>query len=225
MPLRIGRQDPNIQERNGQQRVNQQRRSQRGHALVEFALVSVFMVPLFVGMAGIGINLTRSVTVSQVVRDAGLMYARFVDFSLDSNKDILERLAVGTGFEASGGTGKGVLMFTKVTYIDDEACTGAALSGSACTNRGQYVMTQRVVVGNQSLKSSQFGTPNSNLLDAKGTVANYMKETSARATGFNNLLTMSGKEFAFVAEGFFKGVSFKFGLWPTAEDIYTVAMF
>jgi hypothetical protein len=200
------------------------RRRQRGHALVEFALVSLILVPLFVGMAGIGINLTRSVTVSQVVRDAGLMYARFVDFTLASNKDILERLAIGTGFDADG-PGKGVLIFTKVTYIDDAACAAASLAGTDCTNRGMYVMTQRVIVGNQSLKSSQFGAPDPMLLDSKGNVANYIKETSARATGFGDLLTMQGKEFAFVTEGFFKGVSFKFGLWPTAEDIYTVALF
>jgi hypothetical protein len=152
------------------------------------------------------------------------MYARFVDFNLASNRDILERLAVGTGFEADGG-GKGVLMFTKVTYVDDAACSAAALAGADCTNRGYFVMTQRVVVGNQSLKSSQFGAPDASLLDSKGNVANYMKETSARAAGFGNYLTMTSKEFAFVTEGFFKGVSFKFGMWPTAEDIYTVALF
>ncbi len=152
------------------------------------------------------------------------MYARFVDFTLPSNKDILERLAIGTGFDADGA-GKGVLIFTKVTYIDDAACAAASLAGTDCTNRGMYVMTQRVVVGNQSLKSSQFGAPDPMLLDAKGNVANYIKETSARAAGFGDLLTMKGKEFAFVTEGFFKGVSFKFGMWPTAEDIYTVALF
>jgi hypothetical protein len=200
------------------------RRAQRGHALLEFALVTLILVPLFVGMAGIGINLTRSVTVSQVVRDAGLMYARFVDFSLPSNKDILERLAIGTGFDADGG-GKGLLMFTKVTYVDDAACAAASLSGTACTNRGMYVMTQRVVVGNQGLRSSQFGTPEGSLLDSKGNVANYIKETSARVTGFSGMLTLTSKEVAYVTEGFFKGVSFKFGMWPTAEDIYTVALF
>lgn len=196
---------------------------QRGHALIEFALVSVILVPLFVGMAGVGINLTRSVTVSQVVRDAGLMYARFVDFTLPSNKDILKRLAIGTGFETDG-TGRGVLIFTKVTYIDDAACTAASLSGSACTNRGFYVMTQRVVVGNSGLRASEYGSPNPMLLDAKGNVSNYIKETSARVSNFDGVLTLTSREVAFVTEGFFKGVSFKFGMFPTAEDIYTVAM-
>lgn len=202
------------------------KRGQRGHSMVEFALVSVFLVPLFVGTVSVGFNLTRAVSATQVIRDAGLMYARFVDFTLDSNKDILERLAVGMSLDKDGG-GKGVLIFSKVMFADDDACTAANLLSSDCVNRNQYVITQRIVVGEPSLLTSKIGTPDGGLIGAKGNVTDYLKEASARADNFgSNVVTLPPRQVAYVTEGFFKGVgTFKFGGWPTAEDIYVRSIY
>ncbi len=199
-------------------------RGQRGHAMLEMAIVSALIFPLLIGAVGIGFNLTRHISIWQIVRDAGLMYTRQVDFTLESNKDILVRLAQGTKF-TKDNTGQGLMMFSKVTLVTDGMCAAASLSGSSCTNRGMYVVTQRVYVGNRSLRQSNFGMPLDSLLDAKGNVSNYITESSARAGEFGSLLTMGANEYAFVTEGFFKGAAFNFGPWPTAEDLYARALF
>jgi hypothetical protein len=189
------------------QTMNQKRIRQRGNALVEFALVSVVLTPLLLSTVSLGMNLSRSIQVTQVVRDAGHMYARWVDFSLASNKQLIVRLSSGLGMTAAGGNG--VVILTKVTYIADNDCTGAGLTLAQCTNRGQYVIMNRVTIGNPSFHTSAFGTPTPSGLDTNGDVLDYLRDTSARSANFNSLtlLTLGSGEFAFVAEGFYQGLS------------------
>lgn len=181
------------------------RRGQGGNAIIEFALVSVFLTPLLLGTVSLGLNLSRTIQVTQLVRDAGHMYARWVDFSLPSNQLLLVRLSQGLGMTQTGGTG--VVILSKVTYIDDTDCTAAGLSTSACTNRNQYVIMNRVVVGNVAFHSSAVGTPASGGMAANGDITSYMTDTSARATNFGSIVTLQSGQFAFVAEGFFNGIS------------------
>jgi hypothetical protein len=181
------------------------RRTDGGNAMIEFALVSVLLTPLLLGTVSLGLNLSRTIQVTQVVRDAGHMYARYVDFSLSGNQQLLVRIAQGLGMTQAGGAG--VVILSKVTYIGDSDCTGAGLTLAQCTNRGQYVTLNRIVVGNAAFHSSAFGTPSSAGMDASGNITDFLRDTSARATNFGSVLVLESGQFAFVAEGFFNGIS------------------
>jgi hypothetical protein len=49
------------------------RRRQRGNELIEFALVATLLLPLLFGTVVVGLNLGRSIQVTQVSRDTGHM--------------------------------------------------------------------------------------------------------------------------------------------------------
>ena len=130
----------------------------------------MFLVPLTLGVTGIGMNLLLAYQTSQLSRDAGHMYARQTNFALPGNQTILAKLGAGVGLSStsgvsgSAGTGKAIIVFTTVGYVDDAACSlgGYANSGvhtSACKNYGEWVFKQRIVVGNTDLKVSSYGSP------------------------------------------------------------------
>ncbi|HSW49962.1 MAG TPA: TadE/TadG family type IV pilus assembly protein, partial [Bryobacteraceae bacterium] len=106
------------------------RRRQRGTELIEFALVATFLLPLLFGTVVMGLNLNRSIQVTQVSRDAGHMYSRSVDFSDPANQAIIVRLAQGLGIQAAGGGG--VVILSTVTYIGTAQCAAGGLSSGAC---------------------------------------------------------------------------------------------
>src|SRR5712692_4606052 len=123
-----------------------------GNVLIEFALVSAFSIPLLLGMFVTGTNITRSIQVSQISRDAGHMYAMNVDFSQAANQDVIVRLALGLGMTTTGGDGVVILSHIINVYLSD--CTAAGLSAAQCTNLDQTVFTHRIVIGNASLRAS-----------------------------------------------------------------------
>jgi len=176
------------------------RRAQRGNELIEFALVASLLLPLLFGTVVVGLNLGRSIQVTQVSRDAGHMYSRDVDFSLAANRNLIVRLAQGLDIRATGGSG--VLILSTITFIGQAQCDAAGLSGSDCANRDYPVITNRIVIGNPTARSSAFGTPNPELLSSSGNVANYMTNTSARADGFGAVLALQPGEVAYVSEAF-----------------------
>jgi hypothetical protein len=182
------------------------RRRQRGTEVIEFALVASFLLPLLFGTVVVGLNLTRSIQVTQVSRDAGHMYSRSVDFSDAGNKSLIERLAQGLNIRVTGGTG--VVILSTITFIGDPQCTAAGLSGSACTNRNYPVFTNRIVIGNASARASAFGSPNPELIGSDGDVANYMTNASARANGFNAVLALQPGDTAYVSEVFVPSTDF-----------------
>jgi Flp pilus assembly protein TadG len=172
-----------------------------GNELVEFALVATVLLPLLFGTFVVGMNLGRSVQVSQVSRDAGHLYARAVDFSDAANQQLLVRLAQGLPITTTGG--QGVIILSTVMHIGDAQCDGAGLSGGACTNRNQDVFTHRIVIGNSAARSSAFGTPTPALIDSHGTVSNYLTDAGACASGFQPVLPLQAGEVASVAEVYF----------------------
>ena len=109
------------------------------------------------------------------------MYSRNVDFSDANNQKLIERLAQGLNIRITGGSG--VVILSTVTFVGTAQCTAAGLVGGACTNLNHPVITNRIVIGNASARSSAFGTPSSELIAGDGDVANYMTNTSARADG------------------------------------------
>jgi hypothetical protein len=176
------------------------RRRQRGNELIEFALVATFLLPLLFGTVVVGLNLARSIQVTQVSRDSGHMYSRSVDFSDANNQRIIERLAQGLNIRITGGSG--VVILSTVTYVGTAQCAAAGLVGGACTNLNYPVITNRIVIGNASARPSAFGTPSPELIGGDGDVANYMTNTSARADGFSSVLALQPGDIAYVSEVF-----------------------
>jgi hypothetical protein len=173
--------------------VNRRRERQSGTEFIEFALSALLLFPLMMGVVIIGLNLGRSIQVSQVCRDAGSMYVRGIDFSQAANKNQLVRLANGMGMTAAGGNG--VVILSKVQFIPASACTGIP----NC-NSNQYVVVQRLTIGNTSVTSSRLGPAGAISTDSSGNVANYMTDPKAVSTNFSSIMTLAANEYAFVAE-------------------------
>jgi hypothetical protein len=176
--------------------VNRRRKRQSGTEFIEFALSSLLIFPLMMGVVIIGLNLGRSIQVSQVCRDAGSMYVRGIDFSQSANKDEVVRLANGMGMTQTGGTG--VIILSKVQFISASSCTGIP----SC-NSNKYVVIQRLTIGNTSVTSSRLGPAGTVTTDSSGNVVNYMTDPNAVSTNFSNIMTLASGEYAFIAEASF----------------------
>ena len=131
----------------------------------------------------------RYIQCVQVGRDVAHMYSDGVDFTQTTPQNIIiQQLANGIGMTTSGGnglnpadsTGNGVIIFSQIQTVYQVDCTAAAVS--PCTNLGLPVFTQRIVVGNTSLRASNFGTPTSTLMDASGNISPSVYLSNSNAT-------------------------------------------
>jgi hypothetical protein len=176
-----------------------------GGALMEFSFSTLFWVPLLLGTVVLGLNLSRSIRVTQFCRDAGHMYAYGVDFSQAANKNLLIQLASGLNITTTGGNG--VVILSTITSIAASDCTAGGLqaNSSQCPNLNYTVLTKRLVIGNSALKSSAFGTPNPADMDSSGSIpsSKFLTDTTTRATGFSTLLTIASGQYAYVSEVYF----------------------
>jgi TadE-like protein len=163
---------------------NHRKNKERGSAIIEFALcVGLLWLPLFLGTLQIGFSLIRAIQVSQVCRDAGHMFAFGTDFSQTSNKYLLASFAPGLNVDPTGAGGKGVVILSTVTYVDDGPCpNGRQLDNQPCPNYHHTVLTRQIVIGNPALHRSAFATPAS--ADSSGDVS-YLTDTTAQVTGFS----------------------------------------
>lgn len=167
----------------------------KGVAIVEFSFVMLVLVPLLLGTIGVGLQLVQSIQVDQLARDAGSMYARGLEFWQPGNKTTLATLGADVGLRIDG-TGKVVLILSKVTYIDAGMCLtggyGVDVNGIPinCPNYMQWVFSQRLVVGNAAFRTSNLGSP---LTSGAGSVkvdattgnislADQVSQAGARAT-------------------------------------------
>jgi Flp pilus assembly protein TadG len=177
------------------------KRKNQGGAMLEFTLLIPVWLPLLLGTMWTGSAMIRGLQVTQVARDAGSMFCRGVDFSTGSgtnSNQILTKVTQEIGTVTSSGTG--VVIFSTLTYVGNSVC---ALAGSAyhdnsippqhtsaCTNYGKFVFTQRYIVGNTSLRSSDFGAPASADLDSTKQysipITKYVTNTADRSN-FNLL--------------------------------------
>jgi hypothetical protein len=140
------------------------RRNLRGASSLEFALIVLTLVPLLLGIGATGINLIRTLQTAQLARDAGHMFARGVDFSQPGNQTVLNNIGSNLGFSSAAGSGSAALIFSALTYVDQNTCAAAgAVDGngnpSGCTNLGKWVFTQRLVMGNSGVRASNIGSP------------------------------------------------------------------
>jgi len=136
----------------------------KGVAIVEFCFVMLVLTPLMLGTIGFGLRLLQQMETIQLSRDAGRMYARNLDFSLPGNQDTL--LTMGRDLNLTkNSSGDAVVILSKIVYVDAGYCqtggSGVDASGNPtnCPNWKQWVFAQRIVVGNESLRTSNVGSP------------------------------------------------------------------
>lgn len=205
-------------------RINNRNR-RRGNALIEFTLAFALLLPLYVWMLVFGLDLKRMMQTGQVSRDAGHMYARGVDFSLAGNQEVLVRLAAGMNMTRTGGSG--VVILTRLLKVGAQDCTDGGVAVGSCSNLGQPVVTQRIVVGNASMKPSLVATPDAGLLQSDGSIrpADYLTKSGARAAAFNAILNLAEGETAYVAEAWFDSPVKDFPTMNNRGPIYARTIF
>ena len=200
-----------------------QNQGQRGSTMIEFVLVSsMFMVPLLLGIFTFGFAVLRSTQVVQFTRDGGHMYSRGVDFAAQGNQNLLaSQLGQGLNIVANsanvtgGTTGYGVTVFSTMTKIGAGTCS--------CTNAGHIVVMNRIVVGNKTKFTTQYGSPAA--ITSTGDVTNYPNDTSARADNFSNLLTMNDGDIAYLTESYFSDPDLAVPGLYTGVNHYEYAIF
>lgn len=173
------------------------RRSRQGASAIEFSFSLLVLVPLFLGTAGIGISMLRELQVVQLSRDAGAMFARKVDFTVTGGQQILSNVAgslgltAGSGVTGTAGAGNAVVILSSIQYVTAGVCTtgGYSYPPGTCTNYQNWVFTKRLVVGNNTLRTSNLGTPGSTVTisgtDGSISIADQCTNTTDRVTGYN----------------------------------------
>jgi Flp pilus assembly protein TadG len=202
-------------------RRNQSRRKHRqgGSTLVEFALVAPYLLIIFFATVGLGLVMGRYIQAVQVCRDIAHMYSDGLDFTKPTMQNIALQLASGTGMTANGGNG--VIILSRIVTVYQADCNSAGYPNT-CNNLNNQVITQRIVVGNSSLRQSSFGTPTASLMDGSGNISPsvYLQNTdpSVVATGFGAVLTAASEtlvqgQAVYMAEVYFAypDISYLFG--------------
>jgi Flp pilus assembly protein TadG len=201
--------------------------SEKGSAMMEFGLVMGMLIPMLFGGVAFGVNLGNYLQSVQIARDVAHMYARGLDFSTTQNQNIAVNLAKGMGGMTTNG-GNGVLILSQIREIYLADCTGASLTAAQCTNLGQRVFSNRLIVGNSTLRTSNFGTPNGScVVTANGNIStdNYLKQTGCRASNFDDtVLPQLSGDIAYVVESYFATPSLGF-LGAGGMGTYTRAIF
>ena len=136
-----------------------------GASVIEMALILPLLLTIIFGALTTSMLLDRVLTVLQVVRYAGSMYARGTDFSVAANKDLLLKGAGGLGITRTAGTGV-IYLSTVVRSID----------GSG--NPGPLVVSERFAIGDTGFAASRIATLVST---PNGPVPNYNTNPQARA--------------------------------------------
>jgi len=215
------------------------RTKERGTSIIEFAIVSTVLIPLIFGVVALGVNLGHTTQVIQISRDAGRLYAKGVDMSESVNQNIVATIAQPMGM-TSTTTGNGVVILSKIQQVSSTDCSNGNLSGSACSNNGQYVIVNRIVIGNSSY-TSKYGTPNSSLIGSNGDVASggksgtrttqgYLNDPSAVASGFDSLMSTAGAsldagQYAYLSEAYFVTPDVSYLGGPAAGGVYAKTVF
>src|ERR1043166_6519543 len=145
-------------------RINTKQARKRGVAIVEFSFLMLVLVPLLLGTVGVGLNMIRSLETVQLARDAGHMYARGTDFSLPGNKTILLTLGNSIGLTSNSSASDAAVILSSVVYIDKAMCAADSkvdASGNplGCTNYQKWSFTQRLTIGDTTMRTSTFAHP------------------------------------------------------------------
>lgn len=198
--------------------------SARGSTAIEMALTLPLLVIIMLGVFMMGLTVIRGISVVQITRDTGQMFARGLDFSLAGNQDIVVRLAAGMGMTRTGGNG--VVILSQIMYVGDEQCSAGGHPGDDCLNRNWPVIVRRIVIGNASLRASNHGTPNPSLINSEGWVSGYLTEVTARATGFTSVIPdMTAGQIAYLVESYFYSPELALSPAAMGGGVYARAVF
>lgn len=205
--------------------VRRNRKGERGNAMIEFALCMSFLTPLLLGTFNVGMNLGRNLQVTQLARNTGHMYVRWVDFTQPASQDLIVRLAQGLNLQRSGGDG--LVILSQVTVPNADDCTAASLSPSMCTNRDQAVVIHRVTFGNTSLLTSRFGNPPGSAIDATGSISPevYLTNPAVRVPNSTSALTLKDHEIAYVAEVYVRSPQWSLNGAGGSEGVYARSIY
>jgi Flp pilus assembly protein TadG len=176
------------------------KRNEKGNVYIEFVLVACFFfVPVILGMITVGIALIRNFQVNQLTRDVAHMLSQGVDFSQQSTQNLVANdLANGLSLQANSSnvtgsaTGNGVLVLSVFESLT---------SSCGCANAGHVVVVTRIVIGNNTLYTSQFGSPSD--ISSTGAVGNYSSDPGAQADNVSSVIAIPSNGLAFMAEGDF----------------------
>jgi hypothetical protein len=187
--------------------------------MIELALALSLAFPLLLGVGAIGIRLGRTLQATQLTRDVAHMYAWGADFSLAGTQAVASKLSQDFNLT---GTGQAVLLFSTVYVVQQTDCTAAGVN--PCPNLNLAVFTQRVALGNTSLRTSQFGTPPANYIGSGGNIlpADYCRQTSLVANGFTSVLALGAGQYSTVVEGYFGMPDLNFLGFPGSGGGYYV---
>ncbi len=180
----------------------------KAQAIGEFAICLPFLVLISVGTFALGVVIDRHLTVTQLVRNAGNMYARGVDFTLQQNKQLILQAADGMQMTVAGGQGVIYLSTVIVAQTGD--------------NLGLPVVSERIVIANASMAQSKVGMPAAVL--SNGEVVDYDNDPQARAT-LPAGVTLANNERVYVAEVFHNPVNLSFEGIFVPQGLYSVAFF
>jgi len=181
--------------------------------MLEFGIVMSVLIPLLFGTIAFGVNLGNMLQSTQISRDVGYMYARGVDFSTTINKNIAVNLVQGMGGMTTTG-GQGVIILSQIRKIYDTDCAAAGLSTGACTNLNTHVFSNRLVIGNTGLRTSNFGTPTGACApSSNGNIGSttYLTQSSCQTTGFtDSTISQLSGDVAYVVEAYFATADLSF---------------
>ena len=195
-------------------------KKEQGHSILEFALIAMPTVIMMFGVVVIGIDLGRSVQVTQICRDAGSMYVRGIDFSLTGNQQVLVRLGQNMNLQTSGGDG--LVTFSKITFIPDPSC--GSPPDPNCT-AGKSVLMQRIIFGDTTLPGTHFQTAGAVTRDAQGNVSNYTTDANAIINNFATTLQLKPNEISYISETYFRTADVGMPGFQNNPGIYSQAFF
>ena len=183
-------------------------RDRRGQAIAEFALSLPFLILISVGTFALGVVIDRHLTVTQLVRNAGNMYARGVDFTLVQNKELLLKAADGMEMTVDGGQG---VIYLSTVILSQEG-----------DNQGDPVVSERIVIANAGLHDSAVAMPATVL--PNGEVVDYDNDANAVAS-LPPGVELFGNERIYVAETFHDPRNLAFEGIFVPQGLYSAAFF
>jgi hypothetical protein len=191
-------------------------------SVVEFAIALPFLVLMCLGTFAVGMIIDRHLTLGQLVRNGGNMFARGVSFVSNQNKQFLIDAATGMGMTLTGGSA--VVYLTLLQRVPATAVCGSG----PCANAGQVVIAQRFTVGNTAMKPSELGMPVN--LDAEGNHLDFFDDPDARAGNVPSSLSNPGtglqpNEIVYVVEAFHAPSTLSFPGIFAPEVMYSRAFF
>ena len=187
------------------------RNTRRGQAVIEFALALPFLLIMVIGGFVVGMMFDRHLTVLQLVRNAGSMYARGIDFGNDTNKSVLLRSASGLAITPNGGDG--VVYLSVVMMVPP----------GGGDNENQPVITQRIAIGSSNLKPSPLGVPP---VDPSGAVPDFLNDPAAVATLSADVSgKMRPNDRLFIAEAYHEPIDLNYSPIQFVDLLYSRAHF